>query len=408
MSVVSSRHFFRLGALGVVVLSATVAVALTTAVANAEKLPPTGTPQWSGMDVRHYDGPVPAKAGTLINHVPLPTRLSVPAAGSAYRIHYSTPNQHGAMATSTGIVLLPKGKAPSGGWPVLAWAHGTVGLGDDCTPSAQPRTQRDSDYLSHWLRRGYAIVGTDYVGLGTPGLMSYLNGRSEAHSIVDSVKALGQLDVPVAKRWAIVGQSQGAGAALNGARYATELSRGTGLDYRGVVATGTPANIEQIIALGSPTFPPVTLPAGLNTYAAYIMAGFIDARPDLHPEQVLTPYGKRIVAQARELCYPEMSELMDGKQLTKLFARPITSIPGVRQALADYMGTPASGYDRPIFLGQGLRDIDVPAPSALSLYAQMKANNQPVELHVYPSQDHSGTVYASMADSTPFLGRILH
>ncbi|NMO02938.1 alpha/beta hydrolase [Gordonia sp. TBRC 11910] len=359
------------------------------------------------MDVRNYDGPVPAKAGTLINHVPLDARLSVPAAGRSYRMQYSTPNQHGQMATSTAVVFLPKGTAPAGGWPVIAWAHGTVGLGDDCTPSAQPRSQRDSDYLSHWLRQGYAVVGTDYVGLGTPGLMSYLNGRSEAHSIVDSVNAVHQLGLPLANRWAIVGQSQGAGAALNGARYANELSRGSGLDYRGVVATGTPANIEQIIALGGPTFPPVKLPAGLNTYAAYILAGFIDARPDLHPEQVLTPYGRQIVEQARHLCYPEMSDLMDGKRLTSLFAKPITAIPGARQALADYMGTPYSGYDRPIFLGQGLRDIDVPAPSALSLYAQMKADNQPVELHVYPSQDHSGTVYASMADSTPFLARIL-
>lgn len=401
------RHVFRLSALGAAALTATIVVALTTAVANADVVPPTPAPRWSGLDVRNYDGPIPAGAGTLISQVPLDASLSVPGAGRAYRIHYSTPNQHGRMATSTGVVFLPKGAAPRGGWPVIAWAHGTVGLGDDCTPSAQPRSQRDSDYLSHWLRNGYAVVGTDYVGLGTPGLMSYLNGRSEAHSIVDSVKAAQQLNLPLAKRWAIVGQSQGAGAALNGARHATELSRGTGLDYRGVVATGTPANIEQIIALGSPTFPPVRLPAGLNTYAAYIMAGFIDARPDLRPERVLTAHGRQIVTRARTLCYSEMSTLMDGQRLTTMFAKPIASIPGARQALATYMGTPYSGYDRPVFLGQGLRDIDVPAPSALSLYTQMRANNQPVELHLYPGQDHSGTVYASMADSTPFLTRIL-
>ena len=71
------------------------------------------------------------------------------------------------------------------------------------------------------------------------------------------------------------------------------------------------------------------------------------------------------------------------------------------------MATPYKGYDRPIFLGQGLRDVDVPAPSALSLYAQMKANNQPVTLHVYPADDHSSAVLASMPDSTPFLARIL-
>lgn len=402
-----SRRLHRAAALGAAALTATVVVALGTAVANAESPEPTGTPHWSGMDVRDYRGPVPGTAGTLIRDTPLDAGLSVPGAAHSYRIHYSTLNQHDKMATSTGVVFVPKGKAPKGGWPVVAWAHGTVGLGDDCTPSAQPRSERDTAYLGHWLSRGYAIVGTDYAGLGTPGLMSYLNGRIEAHSIVDSVKAAQQMKLPLAKRWAIVGQSQGAGAALNGARYATELSRGSGLDYRGVIATGTPANIEQIVALSGPSFPPVTLPAGLNTYSTYILAGFSEARPDLHVDAILSPLGRQLVRTARTLCYPEMSKVMQGRKLTTLFVKPMSSIPNVRQALAAYMGTPYSGYDRPIFLGQGLRDIDVPAPSALSLYAQMRANDQPVELHVYPSQDHSGTVLASLPDSTPFLARIM-
>lgn len=367
----------------------------------------TSPPQWSGLDVRDYRGAIPSRPGTLIAQVPMPQRLSVPGAREALRIQYSTPDQHGRMASSTGAVFVPFGTPPPGGWPVIAWAHGTTGLGDNCTPSAQPRSARDRVYLAHWLRQGYAVISTDYVGLGTPGLMSYLNGSSEAHSIVDSVRAAQQLAVPLAMKWAIVGQSQGAGAALNGARRATSLSRGSGLDYRGVVATGAPANIEQIVALGGPTFPPVRLPAGLNTYATYILAGFIDARPDLAPQRILSPLGQRLVAQARTLCYPEMHRLMTGRDLRTLFRAPVTAIPGARGALTAYMGTPYSGYDRPIFLGQGLLDTDVPAPSALSLYAQMQAARQPVELHVYPTQDHSGTVLASIPDSTPFLRRLL-
>ncbi|MEE4023902.1 prolyl oligopeptidase family serine peptidase [Gordonia sp. PKS22-38] len=381
-----------------------VVVAQPSAAADPTSTPP---PNWSGMDVRDYSGPVPAQAGTLIEQVPLAADLSIPGAARAYRIHYATPDQHGRQASSTGAIFLPAGTPPPGGWPVLAWAHGTTGLGDDCTPSAQPRSDRDSAYLSHWLGEGYAIVSTDYVGLGTPGLMSYLNGDSEAHSIVDSVKAARQTGLPLSNRWAIVGQSQGAGAALNGAHQATALSRGSGLDYRGVVATGTPANIEQVIALGGPDFPPVTLPAGLNTYAAYILAGFIEARPDLGVRSALTPRGAELVAAARTLCYAEMADLMTGVDLRTLFRRPLAGIPGVREGLADYMGTPYSGYDRPIFLGQGLLDTDVPAPSALSLYAQMTAAGQPVELHVYPAEDHSGTVLASIRDSTPFLQRIM-
>ena len=323
------------------------------------------------------------------------------------RIHYSTPDVRGNPATSTGAVFLPDSAPPPGGYPVLAWAHGTTGIGDDCAPSTMPNSPRNTIYLSHWLDQGYAIVATDYQGLGTPGLMSYLNGQSEATSVVDSVRAAHQLGLPLANRWAIVGQSQGAGAALNAAQRASTLSAGTDLDYRGVVATGIPANFETVFALAGPYLPPVALPAPLNTYAAYLWAGFADARPDLDPASILSPLGHRLFDLAHTLCYADMTKEVAGLQLRDFLAEPVASIPGVQPALADYMRTPYAGYDRPIFLGQGLRDTDVPAPSALSLYAQMRAHNQPVELHVYPDADHGGAVLASMADSTPFLARIM-
>ncbi|GEE00411.1 lipase [Gordonia spumicola] len=366
----------------------------------------TPAPVWSGLDARNYTGPI-GKHGTLIQKTSLDNSVTLPSAGSANRVLYASTDVHGKPAVSTGAIFLPKRPAPKGGYKVIAWAHGTVGLGDSCTPSAQKRSDRDTVYLDHWLDQGYAIVATDYVGLGTPGLMSYLSSDVQARSIVDSVLASRQSGLPLSKTWAIVGQSQGAGAALSAARHASEIARGSGLDYRGVVATGTPANIEHIVWQAGPSFPPIGLPAGLNTYAAYIWAGFSDARPDLKPAAILTAEGRRIVTAAQTLCYPEMHAKVDGAKVNSWFSRPVSSIPGVQAALVKYMSTPYSGYDRPIFLGQGLKDLDVPAPSALSLYAQMRAANQNVDLHVYPTQDHSGTVLASMKDSTPFLARIL-
>jgi dipeptidyl aminopeptidase/acylaminoacyl peptidase len=67
------------------------------------------------------------------------------------------------------------------------------------------------------------------------------------------------------------------------------------------------------------------------------------------------------------------------------------------------MGTPSTGFDRPIFLGVGLLDRDVPPESTLTFYDQLVANNQDVTLRIYPEDDHSGTVLASLPDSTPFL-----
>lgn len=107
------------------------ALFLVPAVASA-------APIWSGLDARNYSAVIPAP-GSLIESVPLDPALSVPSASSSYRILYATTDQHSRPAVGTAVVFTPKTPAPDGGWPVVAWAHGTVGLGDDCTPSARPR-----------------------------------------------------------------------------------------------------------------------------------------------------------------------------------------------------------------------------------------------------------------------------
>ena len=48
--------------------------------------------------------------------------------------------------------------------------------------------------LQRWLKAGYAVVRTDYEGLGTPGVHPYLVGRSEGRSVLDAVRAARALD----------------------------------------------------------------------------------------------------------------------------------------------------------------------------------------------------------------------
>ena len=360
------------------------------------------TLNWSGLDARFYDGPIPPP-GTTIESVPLDPALSLTGAGPAYRVLYSTVDQHDQPAVSTGAVFLPPGPAPEGGFPVIAWAHGTVGLGDDCTPSALPRSPRDDEYLSHWLNQGYAVVASDYAGLGTPGLMSYLNSVTTAHGVVDSVIAAHDMGLPLSPEWAIVGQSQGGGAAVASARWATEFSAGTGLDYRGVVATGTPANIDNFVRQAGPAPQLPELGPVANAYTAYILAAFREARPDLDINSVLTPEGLMAAERAETVCVRPLTDELADLTPAAFFSAPLSSIPGMADALYEYMGTPSTGFDRPLFLGVGLLDRDVPPASTLAFYDQLVANNQNVTLRIYPEEDHSGTVLASMADSTPFL-----
>ena len=385
------------------------AVAALVVVSSAVVAPATASaqpaPRWSGLDTRQWTQPIPSPGVTAAT-VPLDPALSLPQAGRSVRQAYGTIDQHGRNAIATSAVFLPHGTPPPGGWPVVAWAHGTTGLGDDCSPSTHPRSERDADYLGHWLDRGYAVVAADYVGLGTPGLLSYLNNQVAARGIIDALIAARAEGLPLSPTWALVGQSQGAGAALVTATRATELGAPAGLDYRGVVATGAPANIEHLFQWGGPGFPPVALPNGLNLYAFYILAGFRDQHPELGLDQFLSPRGREMVDAAEHLCYEDMSEAVGDYQISQALTRPLKDIPDVYGHLNRYMGTPATGYDRPVFLGQGLLDLDVPAPSALSLAAEMTLNHQPLELHVYPDRDHSETVYAATPDATAFLARV--
>ena len=207
--------------------------------------------------------------GTVLSAAPLRRGLWLPGTTSrAFRLRYVTTDARGRRAVSTGTLFLPKGRAPSGGWPVVSWAHGTSGLADKCAPSVvgPALPERDRPYLANWMREGYAIVASDYAGLGTPGLPAYLNGRSEAHNVVDIVKA-GRAYARtrlaagsrLARKWVVIGQSQGGGAAIYTARYATDFG-GRGLDYRGAVGTGVPAYIEIPVNALAPGFPVVSPP----------------------------------------------------------------------------------------------------------------------------------------------------
>ncbi|MDJ0404273.1 lipase family protein [Rhodococcus erythropolis] len=344
--------------------------------------------------------------GTVVSSEPLPKDLWIPGTADAKRFTYWTIGSNAGPALSSGAYYVPAGPAPEGGWPVIAWAHGTTGLDDSCAPSlvGPGLPERDYPYLGRWLSEGYAVVATDYVGLGTPGLMPYLDGKVEAHSVVDSVKAARVIDSSISNRWAVVGQSQGGGAAITTARYATEYG-GDSLDYRGGVGTGVPANIELTLLPAGPGFPPIALGGGLTSYALYILAGLREAHPEIDLNSYLNDLGREKVDSAEKLCAADLDEASKDLVLGDIFSRPLSQIPNFQGLLNDYMGVPTSGYDRPIFIGQGLLDVDVPAPSALSLVAALVANGEPVTFKTY-NTDHSGALVESQADTIPFVANL--
>lgn len=328
--------------------------------------------------------------------------------GKAWKITYRTTDARGTVTPSTGLVLVPKGAAPRGGWPVMSWAHGTQGIADRCAYSISGpyQPERDGAYLGAWVEQGYAVVASDYAGLGTPGEHAYLNVRAVQHNIVDMVAAAHQVwdnrrPVPLSSKWVSIGHSQGAGAAVAAAAVATQLQR-PGLDFRGAVGDGTPAYVERdLLPLGAVD---LVTPAATNAYVAYMLAGLTNIYPEV--QTVLSDTGRQWVAAARSTCLGALTQEMDGVRLKTLFDAPLATVPGIQDKLAAYMAMPEQGFSKPVFLAHGTKDVDVSYPNAQAYAAALRANGQPVKFVSYDT-NHSDTMTASLPDTTAFVAALI-
>jgi len=185
---------------------------------------------------------VPAEPGTIIRSEPLP--YEVPG-GRGFRIVYTSLDSAGRPIAVSGRVFIPDTPAPAGGRPVLAWAHGTVGLAPQCAPSRAPALQ-DTGWLPPALQHGLVVAATDFAGLGMPGDPTYLVGRQEARDVAFSVLAARNLpEAQAGTDWVVAGASQGGHAALWTAGEAS--ANVPGLRLRGVVAAVPAAELPAIM-----------------------------------------------------------------------------------------------------------------------------------------------------------------
>ncbi|AOW92813.1 lipase [Rhodococcus sp. WMMA185] len=347
--------------------------------------------------------PVPAGAqtaldspGTVVSSTPIPSGALPESVAAGSYVTYWTQGPQGQPALSTGAILLPPGEPPPGGWPVISWGHGTVGIADKCAPTVTG--QITSPYLDSWLEQGYALVKTDYVGLGTPGTHAYLDGPSEAHSMIDMVRAGRAVTPSLSDRWVALGQSQGGHAALFTASMATTYA--PELDFRGTVATGAPSNIEKLAPLAGPDFPALPL-TGSTVFIAYALAGLRAANPDLNLDSYLSPLGRDVLGRVESLCYADAEAQIGNLTIGQLLSRQLDD-PAIQAALQRSLAVPVTGYDRPLFIGQGLFDDMVPAVFAFALTSELAAAGQNFVFRTYPD-GHLGTMEASLPETTEFV-----
>lgn len=199
-----------------------------------------------------------AAPGRLISATPI-----VPDAPNSrgWRITYESQDSNARPIQVAGIVYVPEGRAPAGGWPVIAWAHGSWGLGDNCTLALDPAVWTQSPFLRTLLARGYAVAATDYAGFSTGGLNPYLVGDVTGYAVIDNVRAALQIrGAGTGRNFAVWGESQGGHAAI----WTGQVWRGyaPGLNLVGIAAAAPPTDLAA--NLGGKTDP--TIRAFLTAY----------------------------------------------------------------------------------------------------------------------------------------------
>ncbi|WP_059020671.1 lipase family protein [Mycobacterium sp. M26] len=169
--------------------------------------------------------------GSLVSAMTMPTltgALTSLGVHSARVVYRSTDGDSGDPTVVSGTVFVPKGTAPQGGWPVLAFGHGTTGIQEPCAPSLSDNLLGQAPVVAGWIKLGFAVAFADYQGLGSPGHHPYLDARTAGRNIIDAVRALRATFPDVSSHFGAFGGSQGGGAVWAAdeqvAEYAPELT----------------------------------------------------------------------------------------------------------------------------------------------------------------------------------------
>jgi pimeloyl-ACP methyl ester carboxylesterase len=156
-------------------------------------------------------------AGALLSATEMPTldrRLSGVSSIAARVTYLSTSGIDGTVQKVSGTVFAPRGTAPEGGWPMIAYGHATTGTRSECAPSLDPTLLGISQTITGLVEAGYVVAVSDYQGLGLDGSYHpYLDATTEGHNLIDAVRAARKLVPNTSTRWAAFGGSQGGQAA---------------------------------------------------------------------------------------------------------------------------------------------------------------------------------------------------
>jgi hypothetical protein len=341
-----------------------------------------------------------ATAGTLVAARDAAAQAHELGAAQAWQVLYHSTDLSGHDIAVSALILVPHGPVPAGGWLVVAWAHGTSGLADQCAPSIAPELAHDPTAVNEvraFLARGWAVVATDYPGLGTPGIHTYLIGQANARAVIDSVTAAhALLGARVSASWVTVGHSEGGQTALFVAQAASQRARQW--RFLGTVALAPASTLDALIPLAEITHDPVE-----QAYMIYALEGLSTVDPHLHVASLLTPPARWVLADTVSGCIDNIVNDLRHRHLDHLLAADPATITRLNAELAHYDNPDHTDAVEPILIAQGTADNDVPSPATDGLVSRLCALGDHLAYRHYPGLDHGAVVAGSLTAVTSWI-----
>jgi len=333
-------------------------------------------------------------------------------------LNYTMPEVNAGNRRENAVVLIPAGDTPDGGWPVIGWGHGTVGVADGCAPSASDNLFGSATYLNLWLAAGYAIVAPDYEGLGSPGGHPYLHLDSEGRSINYAVAAAAEAFPELSSNYALLGYSQGGHAVIGAASLAEE---NPDITLVGAVALAPPS---QVLAQGSALKALYSNTASSDeervaaaiadlSFSALLAHGIETVLPEFDLDSIYGTNGQSLKALTESDCLPQIAAELATSVAPVLLAQnsvdSFISADDQDANLQTYFESVEPGnraLAAPLLLLQGLSDFTVFPDSTITLQTQLSevsaTDTDPI-LTTYIGVDHTGILQASFNDAAAFI-----
>ena len=305
--------------------------------------------------------------------------------GDGYRVLYWSETPAGDLRAASGMLFVPDGDPPDDGREVVAWAHGTTGLGDDCAPSRTRDPLASMTWVDGMLGNGWVVTATDYAGLGTPGVSAYLIGGDEARDVLNSVRTARQFpDAHAGTRFAVYGHSQGGHSSLwtadSAAGYAPELE---------LVAAAAIAPAAELVPL---------IHLQYDTAVAWVIGPEVAlAWPESNADLKLEPFLSSSAMDNYERLADECIEraFLEGFARQELLRESFFTTDPMTDdtwagAATDQTPAPVTGV--PLFVGESTVD-EVVLPSTTALYVQRVC-------------EAGGTVQTDWIDDSQGLGHV--